>query len=87
LCSFSFLLVSYFYYFSCVAGCMGSRITIGMPAEANLAGPFQASEMQGASVLKRMHIDPKTHPRQLLHRKRLSTGKGRRPTESLETSS
>src|SRR5580692_8744372 len=55
-----------------VTGRVGSGVTVGMPGQPGLPGPFKPRQMQRAPVLERVHVHPKSHPRQLIHRGSLS---------------
>ena len=54
-----------------ITSSMSSGIPIRMPGKPRLPWPLKPRKKQSPARLKRMHIHPKSHPRQHLHRSTL----------------
>jgi hypothetical protein len=49
-------------------------VTVRMPSQSRLARPFQAREVQGAALLKRVYVNAQPYPRNIFHCSSLQAG-------------
>jgi hypothetical protein len=58
----------------CVTSRVRRGVTVRMPSQSRLTRPFQACEVQGAALLKRVYVNAKPYPRNIFHRSSLQAG-------------